>query len=564
MASSFVPGSSFEAPTTEVELYISCRSLPKMDLLSMSDPMVVTFVRPFGETQLKEYHRTEVINNCHDPNFASKIHILYKFEEQQLLQFRVYDVDSESKKLSDHDFIGMASCTLGQIVSCGKVKLPLTRKNADDSLGINYGFIIITAEELSTVKDEVTLKFSGHKLDKKACFSWGWCDPFLEIYKLTDSQEYLLVHKTEVKKWTSYPEWRPFKIAVRSLCNGDNDRKLKIMCYDWNFSGHHSFIGEFYTTLNTLREGPGEFNCYSCINPQKQDSEGSSYENSGIVRLDYYELQPVYSFLEYIKGGTKLHCTIAIDFTGSNGNPQSPDSLHYVSPGSFNSYEQAILEVGSIIEDYDSDKLFPVLGFGARVPPDGKVSHEFYVNLNLTNPFCEGVKGVLDAYHKCIRQVQLYGPTFFAPVIKHVANFATSYKNKDGSDYFILLILTDGVIDDMKQTSQAIIDASVLPLSIIIIGIGNADFSAMEILDGDTVALSSGNRQVARDIVQFVPFNKFQTGADSYIARQRLAKEVLAEIPTQFIGYMKANNITPRPPVQNEVVLPVDPEHLNI
>lgn len=88
---------------------------------------------------------------------------------------------------------------------------------------------------------------------------------------------------------------------------------------------------------------------------------------------------------------------------GSNGNPLLPESLHYICPGNLNSYEQAILSVVSIIEDYDSDKQFPVLGFGARLPPDGRVSHEFFVNMHPTNPYCHGVQGVLEAYRACIR-----------------------------------------------------------------------------------------------------------------------------------------------------------------
>ena len=106
---------------------------------------------------------------------------------------------------------------------------------------------------------------------------------------------------------------------------------------------------------------------------------------------------------------------------------------------------------------------------------------------------------------------------------------------------------------------QAIVSASVLPMSIIIVGIGNADFSAMEVLDADTVALSSGGVRAARDIVQFVPFNKFTKG-DPRTARVRLAREVLAEIPKQFIGYMKTNHIGPQPPLQNVNILPPDPE----
>lgn len=58
-----------------------------------------------------------------------------------------------------------------------------------------------------------------------------------------------------------------------------------------------------------------------------------------------------------------------------------------------NSYEQAIWSVVSIVEDYDSDKQFPVLGFGAKIPPHGQVSHEFFVNMNPQNPHCHGVRG---------------------------------------------------------------------------------------------------------------------------------------------------------------------------
>jgi hypothetical protein len=45
----------------------------------------------------------------------------YRFEEQQFLKFEVYDFDSSSSNLVDHDFLGVAACNLGQIISSGKV-----------------------------------------------------------------------------------------------------------------------------------------------------------------------------------------------------------------------------------------------------------------------------------------------------------------------------------------------------------------------------------------------------------------------------------------------------------
>ena len=229
-----------------------------------------------------------------------------------------------------------------------------------------------------------------------------------------------------------------------------------------------------------------------------------------------------------------------------------------------NQYEMAIQAVGRVVEDYDSDKLFPTLGFGARLPPDGRVSHEFYVNGHPSNPYCERISGVLSAYKSCLSRIQLYGPTNFAPTINHVANIARNYM--DGSQYFILLIITDGIITDMAQTKTAIVDAALLPLSIIIVGVGGADFDAMEELDGDTVRVTDNRgREASRDIVQFVPMRNFLGvgGPGMQGAGLHLAKEVLAEIPEQFLSFMKTNKIVPKTSSQStrqSNMLPPDPE----
>lgn len=103
-----------------------------------------------------------------------------------------------------------------------------------------------------------------------------------------------------------------------------------------------------------------------------------------------------------------------------------------------------------------------------------------------------------------------------------IAPFAFNYVSFDAElpnwvlsdvfqQYFVLLIITDGEITDLDQTRQAIVNASKLPMSIIIVGVGEADFKAMEFLDGDSGVLKSlTGEPVARDIVQFVPFRQFR------------------------------------------------------
>lgn len=100
----------------------------------------------------------------------------------------------------------------------------------------------------------------------------------------------------------------------------------------------------------------------------------------------------------------------------------------------------------------------------------------------------------------------------------------------------------------MHSTIRSIINASKLPISIIIVGVGNTDFSAMDELDGDESRLNIDGQYAERDIVQFVPLNRFLIQTGSVIKSQAdLAKAVLAEIPDQMTGYMKSKGYRPQP-----------------
>ncbi|XP_043540333.1 copine-7-like [Chiloscyllium plagiosum] len=115
--------------------------------------------------------------------------------------------------------------------------------------------------------------------------------------------------------------------------------------------------------------------------------------------------------------------------------------------------------------------------------------------------------------------------------------------------YYMLLILTDGVVTDISETRDAIVEASCLPMSIIIVGVGNADFSDMRALDGeDGILLSSYGQEAARDIVKFVPFREFKKAPTS-----ALAKYVLAEVPKQVVEFYASQGLPPEPHKQSVI-----------
>ncbi|XP_072357645.1 copine-6-like isoform X2 [Scyliorhinus torazame] len=523
---------------SRVELRLSCRNLLDRETLSKPNPCSV--VKILSEGEWLELDRTEVMRSNLNPVFSKIFWVDYFFEEMQSLMFEVYDAQTGGETCcTDDDLLGAAQCTLGQIVSQTKITKPLMLKNGKSA---GKSTITITAEEVSETNDYVELTFSAQKLDDKDLFSKS--DPFMEIYKIDADDTEHLVRRTEVVKNNLNPHWEPFRLSLQTLCSCDYEKNLKFTVWDHDSNGKHDYIGEFFTTFSEMQNAKlGRLLSWSCINP-KYKAKKRSYKNSGTVTLLECKVEKVHSFLDYIMGGCQILFTVAIDFTASNGDPRNSQSLHFINHSQPNEYLKALTAVGEICQDYDSDKKFPAYGFGARVPPDYEVSHDFPLNFNTSNPECDEIKGVITAYQRCLPKIKLYGPTNVSPIILRISKLAQEeMQTKIASKYYILLILTDGVVTDIGETRDAIVEASHLPMSIIIVGVGNADFTDMRTLDGDDgILLSTRDRAAVRDIVQFVPFRDFKKAPAS-----ALAKCVLAEVPKQVVEFYASQGIGPEP-----------------
>jgi len=121
--------------------------------------------------------------------------------------------------------------------------------------------------------------------------------------------------------------------------------------------------------------------------------------------------------------------------------------------------------------------------------------------------------------------------------------------------YNILLILTDGGDADVVSTNACLDSISDSPLSIVIVGIGHADFSAMRFLDDRR----SGPSMV--DNVQFVEFNRYRH--DKYA----LTQATLDEIPGQLEHYFIRHGIMPLSPTsirEEEIVVEPEEEEIDL
>uniref|UniRef100_K3XED2 Uncharacterized protein n=1 Tax=Setaria italica TaxID=4555 RepID=K3XED2_SETIT len=224
---------------------------------------------------------------------------------------------------------------------------------------------------------------------------------------------------------------------------------------------------------------------------------------------------------------------LGIDFTKSNEwsgrHSFGRKSLHAIN-GNPNPYEQAISIIGRTLSPFDDDNLIPCFGFGDASTHDHSV-FSFYQD----NHPCRGFEEVLVRYRQIVPHLNLSGPTSFAPLIYA----AISVVENSNWQYHVLVIIADGQVTaantndgrlspQEQATIQAIVDASYYPLSIVMVGVGDGPWDAMQHFD-DCIP------ERAFDNFQFVNFTGIMsTSKDMSKKEAAFALAALMEIPSQY------------------------------
>lgn len=562
--------------------------------VSVTDPFAVLYLVDKAKNQMVKVATTEILRDNLNPRWTAHVVVDYMFEVVQEMLVKVfhYKANVPVEQEDRHETIGEARFEVGRLMrSSGQVlNLQLQGAHARD------GSVEVRAESQVGTRDLLCVTFSGNKLANKDGF-FGTSDPFIIMSRLNEDGTYTTVWYGNKIDNTLNPRWGEAKIPMSRLCNNDYDRPIQIEIMDWDKNGKHQSMGIVKTSVRSILSSNNA--PFDVIEPSVQ-AKKKNYVNSGTLVAGNARIEPHPTFAQvlsmlhcfcvfasrfsgspffhycssfnftafvarcshvsssspslllflstqFVAGGCEVSLVVAIDFTGSNGDPNQTNSLHYIDhSGRFlNQYEDAITCIGRVLETYDTDKKFPVYGFGARVKqPDGQFSPVQHC-ISLGGVEVQGIQGVLGAYKGCLPNLMLSGPTLLAPIVNTVTNIVRAQGcRQDNQKYTVLLVLTDGTINDMDETISAIIEASKEAMSIIIIGVGSADFTDMNALDSDKGLLKRGIKTAERDIVQFVAFKDNIAKGVPVVAQQ-----LLAEVPTQVLQFMEKRGIVPNPPV---------------
>lgn len=283
--------------------------------------------------------------------------------------------------------------------------------------------------------------------------------------------------------------------------------------------------------------------------PASANSPSGSQPYRPQKKLDkrYSRIADSYTSLEQVTealaraGLESSNLIVGIDFTKSNEWTGSRSfhrkSLHHVGDG-FNPYEQAISIIGKTLAAFDEDNLIPCYGFGDASTHDQDV-FSFYPQ----DRFCNGFEDVLSRYREIVPQLKLSGPTSFAPVIEQ----AMTIVEQSGGQYHVLLIIADGQVTrsvDTKRgqlstqeqkTVDAIVEASKLPLSIVLVGVGDGPWDMMKEFDDNIPDRDFDN-------FQFVNFTEIMSKNMPLIRKEtEFALSALMEIPSQYKATIELN-----------------------
>ncbi|CAO4364994.1 unnamed protein product [Caenorhabditis nigoni] len=478
--------------------------------------------------------------------FPDKFSYQYVFEKTQLIKAvfsRCSERDRPSSSSSDilatsifkvDELIGSFGLQLRrQLQRTGSIANALsgTQRITEEYLGG-----IIVSAEMPEKEQPIVVQFHGKSLDRKD-FLWDETAVFFRVFRLEegkDDDSLIFLYESEAIKNHSHPQWAEFRLDTQDAADNRN-RLLEIWVMYKDVDGKEGYIGKFLTTYAKMKYGPGSDNVYSVINDVKK-AQKKSYENSGKMELVKFTDVSFYSFLDYIVSGTQLHFEIGVDFS-------SPEPVHELDQRRFDGeLHMAIRAIGSIIRDYTPNRLFAAFGIGAKIPPTFHESNEFFLNFSM-DPICRGLDGVMEAYRKTQTMVTPLKESKLSPVINYVTRMSHRSGFR-GLHYHVLALFTRGEVTDLKEIQQALNSASDAPLSILIIGMGDYDFSPLQ-------KLCSKRKDGRRDVVQFIHLKSLLNGAEApWLNKSRIAETALRHVPQHMVQYMHNANIAAKPPIQ--------------
>ena len=204
------------------------------------------------------------------------------------------------------------------------------------------GRILIRCEPVAETNKHYAMQFRWDDAGnvRKGCCGSSVNRVRFEIFRQVGNQ-WIKTHTTPFAIDSQNPQTPRFSVELGKFNNCDENAQIK---------------------FSAVAENVGEVNRVITSQSQLANTDNFVGQEGGNLRFTLNRVEVKPTFLDYLRSGWNVSLCAAIDYTASNGHYTDPRSLHFMGPQ--NQYEAALFNVGMVIEPYDSDKMFPLYGFG--------------------------------------------------------------------------------------------------------------------------------------------------------------------------------------------------------
>lgn len=517
---------------------------------------VATFqIRIYCEASGHRYlaGETEFVAATQHPAFKKVVRLEYLPNCKQKLEIQC--ADSANLSLST---LGDTSTFLGEIIG------------AEDGLNLS----LITSPDLvighlniqyrTVIDDKSSYHIGFNCLNVKNLEYFSKSDPYVRMFRPSDihitaiskddipSGGWVLLHETEFYRHDLNPKFKPFAISKWNICKSNLDALIKFEIWDHSKIGLHRKIATAFTSVNRILNETDKFlNTFN-----EKDKYG------GTICFYLFEEKKFFMFDQYINAGVQLRLVFAVDCSGST------KEMHKIEAGGkADLFETAIREVSSVLISKEKTNRFGFLGFGAKIKGCKHPTFAFNHEKSQNNLSVSSVEEATDLYRSVYPKIEPVEPTNLSAVIERLHIMMKHQDKRNYKIYTLLVILTDGDVSDQQATVDKIVECSVYPLSVVLIGVGQNNFEFLEYLESAVRTnnateddkkkkkdkekknskkrlmrlRSSQGKDAFRRIVRFVYYQ-------NYIGKHKeLEEAILRDVPRQMTEFYNLMKFDPSP-----------------
>ena len=238
-----------------------------------------------------------------------------------------------------------------------------------------------------------------------------------------------------------------------------------------------------------------------------------------------------FTFFDYLKAGIKFNSFIIIDFTEKNLHTYDLEN---------NQFLQVIVGFRETLVEYV--KSFKVYGYGASLK-DNFDNDKKYFNLSMQeNPELVGFTRIKEKYFDCLDKINYEKKGYLSKVFDNIKKEILDKYSPDIYNIIFLLIHNKPSKDDIQNSIDFMIEKTNLPLSIVVILIGDkSDDEIKEIRNifSNKHKMSSNSIERTRNNISFF------TMKSCNFNNEILKNKCLREIPEQALNYYQNNFASP-------------------